>query len=303
MSDTRNDGVSAIQLLRDLDTVVDAHYKWLKDFHRTLVCGLPPDDIDLCDKAHRLSVFGRWFHGGGRDNLAQWPEMRDRIEDAQQQMHRLASALGKACLAGTPLTPNDYDAFMDSAIQLQTELRALQVRITTDVCLVDHLTGAWNRRSMVEKLTDEQERVARNRQPCCLSMMDLDHFKTVNDRHGHAAGDKVLHRVVEQVRDNLRKYDSIFRYGGEEFLLCLPNISADNAVTVVDRLRGEVAGLRIPLTRGEAIGVTASFGVSPVSTERSVEENIDAADKALFRAKVGGRNQVFLWDTTGAVAN
>lgn len=303
MADVRNDGVSVIQVLRELDGVADAHATWLKNFHRALVCGTPPDAADLSAEAHRLTAFGRWFHGGGRDNLAQWPDLRDRLEAAQQQMHRLASALGRICLAETSVAPADYDAFMDAAILFKTELRSLQVRIMTDVCLVDHLTGAWNRRSMYEKLTDEQERVARNRQPCCLSMMDLDHFKAVNDRHGHAAGDKVLHLVVEQVRDNLRKYDSIFRYGGEEFLLCLPNISTDNAVSVVDRLRGEVARLRIPVNREEAIAVTASFGVTPVSTERSVEENIDAADQALFRAKVGGRNQVYLWNKSAALAN
>jgi len=295
MSDDRDDCVSVIQLLRDLDAGVEAHSTWLKQLHRALICGTPPDSKNLSIEAHRLCVFGRWFYAEGRKNLVQWPDLRDGIESAHQTMHRIASKLVAACQTGKPVAAADYDAFMDTAILFKSELRALQFRAITDVCLVDHLTGAWNRYSMFQKLADEQERGARNKQSCCLSMMDLDHFKAVNDRHGHAAGDKVLHSVVERVREYLRKYDSIFRYGGEEFLLCLPNISVADAVAAMDRIREGLGSLQIPLSSGETICVTASFGVSAVVIDRSVEENINAADQALFCAKVSGRNQVCQW--------
>lgn len=299
MADERDNCISVVQLLRELDAGVDAHSAWLKNCHRALVCGTPADSDNLSEEAHRLSGFGRWFYAGGRKYLAQWPDLRDKVESTHQQMHGVARELSAACLAGKPVAEANFDAFMDSEIRFRAELGALRSRIMTDVCLVDHLTGAWNRHSMFEKLSDEKERVARNKQSCCLSMMDIDHFKTVNDRHGHAAGDKVLHLVVEEVRGKLRKYDSIFRYGGEEFLLCLPNTSVDNAMLVVDRVREDVQCLRIPITSGDAIGVTASFGVSAIATDQSVEENISAADQALFRAKVGGRNQVCRWGAAG----
>jgi diguanylate cyclase len=163
------------------------------------------------------------------------------------------------------------------------------------------LTGAWNRNSMFQKLAEEQDRMVRNKQQCCLCMMDLDHFKQVNDTYGHAAGDKVLHFAVEHAGEYLRKYDSIFRYGGEEFLLCLPNISAEDAVVAMDRIRAGLEKLDITLPGGQTIiHVTASFGVAPVSVDRSVEENINVADQALFCAKVSGRNRVCLWGNNEA---
>lgn len=284
-----------LKVLRDLETGIEAHSAWLKQFHRAVACGTPPNADDLSDDAHRLCAFGRWLYDDDGEILEQWSDLRKSIESTHASMHDLARTLFLEQQAGKSLEPSAYDTFMDAAILFKSEVRALQFRIMADVCLVDHLTGAWNRNSMFQKLAEEQERMVRNKQQCCLCMMDLDHFKQINDRHGHAAGDKVLHLVVEHVSEYLRKYDSIFRYGGEEFLLCLPNISADAAVAAMDRIREGLAKLAIALPDGETIHITASFGVAPVSVDRSVEENINVSDQALFCAKVEGRNRVCLW--------
>lgn len=300
MSAARNIGVSALKVLRDLDTGVDAHSAWLKQLHRALICGTQPDTNNLSPDAHRLCVFGRWFYGEGRESLEQWGELRDGIESTHRAMHQIACSLVAAWQSGTPLAPAEYDRFMDSALIFKSELRALQFRIMTDICLLDHLTGAWNRNAMFQKLGDEYERAARLKQPCCLSILDLDHFKAVNDTYGHAAGDKVLYMVVECIRDSLRKYDAIFRYGGEEFLLCLPNIEIDGAVAAMERIRENLATLLISVVGGDTVCVTASFGVAPLAVDRSVEESIMSADRALFCAKAGGRNRVHCWNAGGA---
>ena len=287
--------VPVLKLLRDLDAGIDAHTAWLKQLHRALVCATPPDSADMASDAHRRCAFGRWFYAEARVGLEQWSDGLGGIEATHQTMHERARALLAGRQAAATPDPADYDVFMDAAILFKTEVRALQFRIMADICLVDHLTGAWNRNSMFQRLAEEQERVARNHHACCLCMMDLDHFKQINDRHGHAAGDRVLHQVVELVGGYLRKYDAIFRYGGEEFLLCLPNSSANDAVAAMDRIRAGLERLAIALPGGETIQVTASFGVAAVAVERSVEENIKVADQALFCAKLRGRNQVCQW--------
>lgn len=221
----------------------------------------------------------------------------ESIDSIHREMHARARNLLLRRRDETSLAPDDYDFFMDMAIRFKTEVRGVQFRIINQVCLVDHLTGAWNRNSMFQQLAEEYDRMIRNCQPCCICMVDLDHFKNINDIHGHPVGDKILHSVVNIISSGLRKYDTIFRYGGEEFLLCLPNITIADASLVVDRIRQSVAASDIEISHGVTIRVTASFGVAAMSADLSIEENIEVADRALLCAKVNGRNRICCWDS------
>ena len=130
-------------------------------------------------------------------------------------------------------------------------------------------------------------------QECALMMVDVDHFKGVNDRHGHAAGDAVLTATARCLQAHVRPYDRIYRYGGEEFLVTMLQASLDDAVEMAERLRVSVAAQEIQtLPAGPALRVTASFGVAALTADSPVEESIDNADKALYQAKSAGRNQV-----------
>ncbi len=122
-------------------------------------------------------------------------------------------------------------------------------------------------------------------------MLDLDHFKKINDSYGHAAGDAVLVAVVQCVKSYLRPYDQIYRYGGEEFIICLPSTTLDQASEIVERLRLSISNLDLDF---DAVQVTASFGVTVMSQSHSVEESIRCADKAMYAAKAKGRNCVVL---------
>jgi diguanylate cyclase (GGDEF)-like protein len=124
-------------------------------------------------------------------------------------------------------------------------------------------------------------------------MLDLDHFKQVNDEHGHLAGDKVLISTVQCLQAILRPYDRIYRYGGEEFLLCMPGTTPEEAREVAERMCHAVAAQRIqPDGTDHILRVTASLGVTMLDPSRSVEDSIESADRAMYEAKKLGRNRV-----------
>jgi diguanylate cyclase (GGDEF)-like protein len=176
-------------------------------------------------------------------------------------------------------------------------LRRVQLDIIGELLTTDSLTGCASRRGMLSRLREEQERALRIQRPCCLCLLDFDHFKRVNDERGHPAGDAVLRQSLRFVTGVLRKYDSIYRYGGEEFLICLPGSPMKDAAIVVERIRAGLESLPIRLPSGETMSVTASFGLTEMHPRRPVEEAIADADMALIRAKENGRNRLEFWST------
>ena len=128
-----------------------------------------------------------------------------------------------------------------------------------------------------------------------ICMVDLDHFKQINDTHGHHAGDTVLEAVSAYLVTNLRRYDQVCRYGGEEFVLMLPDTEPEQAVPIVDRLRRGLEDLAIQLDSGERVGITASIGIAPLLPDQPIGASIEHADQAMYAAKRAGRNQVRVW--------
>jgi diguanylate cyclase (GGDEF)-like protein len=127
--------------------------------------------------------------------------------------------------------------------------------------------------------------------------MDLDHFKEINDSHGHRVGDQVLAGAVQYVTAHLRSYDRVFRYGGDEFLILLPAAHVEVASRLIERLRSGLAATKLAADEaGRPLRMTASFGITPLEPDVSAEECIDRADKALLLAKAAGRNRVIRWD-------
>jgi len=155
---------------------------------------------------------------------------------------------------------------------------------------IDALTGAFNRRGLDAALPSQAPRSALITS-LSVAMADIDHFKQVNDTHGHAAGDEVLKRVAQVLTQTLRTGDSVIRYGGEEFLLLLPNADLQAAMRVAERARAAVASARIE-SGGQQLAVTLSLGVAEQGAEESREETIRRADVALYEAKRAGRNCV-----------
>jgi diguanylate cyclase (GGDEF)-like protein len=162
------------------------------------------------------------------------------------------------------------------------------------------LTGLLRREAILEQLDRELERAERYGRPLTIAMADLDHFKEVNDRHGHLAGDSLLRRMSQILAGGLRSTDWIGRYGGEEFLLVLPETGMEGAAAVAEKIRDRVQGTLVPLDDGTPVHVTVSIGLAslddlagPGPGKATGRDLIAAADRSLYAAKNAGRNRVF----------
>ena len=162
----------------------------------------------------------------------------------------------------------------------------------------DCLTGLLNRSATIEALRNELDRASRQGSPVCLMLGDIDHFKIINDTYGHTVGDAVLCEAAQRMRSSLRTYDSVGRYGGEEFLFVLPGCDVQNARNQAERLLAAITSQPVELPR-VAISFTLSIGVVVkynVSVD-DLESLIQAADSALYAAKIQGRNRAVLSGT------
>ncbi len=175
---------------------------------------------------------------------------------------------------------------------IDLEQRILQLANT------DPLTGMLNRRAFMERLKAELERSGRENAPLSIIMADIDHFKRINDEHGHQAGDHVLREFSRGLVKLARPYDFLGRYGGEEFIACLPNTNEEQALSIADRLRRGIEEMVISLSGGVNIPITASIGTASYTAgagKDDVDRIIKRADDALYKAKREGRNRVCAW--------
>lgn len=185
-------------------------------------------------------------------------------------------------------------------VKVQLKIKALQDELKKSnemlkqLSNTDPLTHIFNRRYMMEMLTKEIQRAERKGSPLSLVMIDIDHFKRVNDLYGHQAGDQVLIAIAALSQSTLRSYDFASRYGGEEFVLALPETGHEDALLIAGRLRQSI---QTHTFTGQLMDLktTASMGVStyPASLVSSVPDLIRQADEAMYRAKAAGRNRVF----------
>ena len=156
---------------------------------------------------------------------------------------------------------------------------------------LDELTGIMNRRTIMRALDDELTRSQRTGRPCSVALIDLDHFKRVNDTYGHPTGDEVLRTFAITMFANIRSVDRFGRYGGEEFLLVLPDMPADGAARAMDRLRAIVADLDWSAF-SPGMKVTLSAGVATLKPNETTDSFLARADSALYTAKAQGRNRI-----------
>lgn len=284
---------NALSALNEVDRALAYHLKWLQELHLSLVCRQLPASQQLADDSHLRCEFGQWYEKA--DALLKDQPGFSEVGDLHREMHAQARQLLRTQFAGATISVEEYNAFMRVNLTFRAEAQKYQAGLINLICVVDHLTGAWNRYAMVTKIAEESERAQRTGQPCCLCILDLDHFKRVNDEYGHLAGDLVLQGVVRFLTGRIRKYDYLFRYGGEEFLICLPNTGLADAEALLDRMRLELASMPIDIGEDRSIRITASFGVTELVATEHHDFSIDRADHALLCAKAKGRNQVCSW--------
>jgi diguanylate cyclase (GGDEF)-like protein len=176
--------------------------------------------------------------------------------------------------------------------QRNRELGAAMEQIR-ELVNVDSLTGVYNRRRLFEVIREESSRYSRSPGSFSICLLDIDHFKLVNDTYGHQAGDAILQAVAQSVAGDLRTIDCFGRYGGEEFLMVLPQTPLEGARIKAERVLARVASLKFPKI-GDDFQITVSIGVAEYHNDETTDDTLQRADKALYEAKDAGRNQVRL---------
>jgi diguanylate cyclase (GGDEF)-like protein len=254
-----------------------------------------PMDIILCDlEMPRIDGFKFLSMLKARPDLQDVPVLiLTGMNDRELKIKGLEQ--GASDYITKPFDPEELVARVKVHLKiknLQDDLRRSN-ELLLELSNTDHLTGLFNRRYMMDALDREVQRCIRNGGNLSLIMLDIDHFKKVNDTYGHLQGDVVLQRVAAQLQKELRSYDCAARYGGEEFISILPDSALKEAVFVADRIRTSMQALEFsgPLS---TLKITASLGVAtfPATGVSTVDAFIKQADDALYRAKSNGRNRV-----------
>ena len=173
----------------------------------------------------------------------------------------------------------------------QNSLRELSEALK-DAALRDPLTGLGNRRFLMERIKEESERASRKEVPYSLVILDVDHFKSINDQFGHEAGDTALSRIAHAIQDAIREYDLCGRWGGEEFLILLPETPLEFARQVTERVRQSIEELDFAFLEHGSPRITASLGLTLHHPGEAYSETLNRADSALLQAKSAGRNRI-----------
>lgn len=189
----------------------------------------------------------------------------------------------------------DTSTVRDRRLRASLDSLAGRLSDTWTLATTDLLTNVMNRQALLTRLADELERAGRYRRDLSIVLIDLDNFKRLNDGYGHAAGDKVLHEVAATLRSTVRAVDLVGRYGGEEFMIILPETDVDAAAALAEKLRRVVESRGAVLPEGHVIELTISAGVAGGNGDLRLDALIRDADAALYSAKALGRNQVYVF--------
>jgi two-component system cell cycle response regulator len=263
---------------------------------------------------HRHPKLGQAAVDEAREALAPVPvqepfviEDEDALETADHDAPIVTSVTFAGMVVARVAISPAVDAVADGAILAPILARELgaPLRMTTLVeesqrqASTDPLTGLLNRRAFAAAIDIEIARSTRHHYPLCLMLLDVDHFKKINDTWGHAGGDQVLAAIGRLLRDTMRKSDLASRWGGEEFVLALTSTNVKGGRVAAERVRKQIAALEIRDDKGAAIPITASIGVAVMQPGEPLSQLVDRADQAMYGAKVGGRNRVVV-DETGS---
>ena len=241
--------------------------------------------------AQLLSQHARdfWVHAQAREELVARVHEEGMVDAYEAELQRLDGRRFWGSVAARVLEFNGEQVLISGIwdVSHQRELSARLLSLAT----TDELTGALNRRRSLELAREELERAERYDRPVSLAMMDLDHFKAVNDQFGHAIGDEALREVVQVMRAQLRRPDWLARYGGEELAVLFPETTLEAAMRVTERIRLAVENLAL-MRGGKRVPLTLSAGVATWKKGESLEDFLRRSDTALYAAKDAGRNRV-----------
>lgn len=288
---TTKDDYKDTDIVDALDHAVDGLIAWITDWHAPIVTGNRLVELGAQQQSLlHLKSFQDWFRAHEDDAVIN--------QATVQTLYELSIAIEKQATqlseSGTHTTDSHYRDLMKNVQAFITQARRLERAFAAASSDLDTLTGIQNRHAMRRALERRHDRMERTSARATIALVDLDHFKKVNDTFGHHAGDYVLTVAAQRMLDGIRSYDQLFRYGGEEFLVLLDDAETASTLMVLERLRAGLADTPIALENGTEITQTASFGAAEINKSETIEKTIERADAALYRAKESGRNRIEL---------
>ena len=274
-----------------LDQASQCHMAWTRRVLRCALLRTSPGDDVLAEDAHARCDFGLWFRRN-RERFETIDAATARHLEAQhQRMHVAVRAICRGVLAGAPGDPATLDAFERAQTAVVADLAHLKTAFLSHSARVDALTGLPLRHGLEEDFLRYRASAQRHGERVVAILMDVDHFKRVNDTHGHAVGDLALGHVADVLRTLCRGGERLFRFGGEEFLALQQAPDAGAAEHAAQRLLQGLrdAPLRLPQDAG-TLQLTMCAGLAESGPDESMASVVDRADKALYQAKAAGRD-------------
>lgn len=301
MLSTISQNTAVTQINREIVALYKAiliHSQWQAECNKKIICGQSLPQKFLNSGTHKYCGFGRWYYGEHCHFITN-QEGFLQLENLHKATHEIIEQITGKANNNTPIESDDYNKLIASKKAFTFALVELRDLLISELYSFDFLTGAYNRQAFYFILEKEYARIERSSGCSSIVMVDIDFFKKVNDQYGHLAGDKVLKFFVNYLNMNLRPYDSVGRYGGEEFLICLPDADVEEAQIIMERLRMKLATHPIKIkdkaNKQIEISITASFGISSMRKGHSPGKAIELADVAMYEAKSASRNQVQIY--------
>ena len=277
--------------IAELDAAVEAHMNWTRRILRCAVLRSTPGGDVLDPMAHTLCRFGAWFTANRVESESLDASAARRVEVVHQSMHDAIRSLCAQVLAGQPGLNDDLDAFEASQVELINLLANFKTLILSNAVRQDPLTGLPLRYNIESDFALYQKEARRNRSLLYVVMIDVDHFKPINDTYGHQAGDLVLRHVANTLKQGLRGDEPLYRFGGEEFLWLLKCKSAEEARKSTRRILASVGTTPVPIDDEETLRLTITMGLALAGEMEDLSSAIKRADMALYEGKQSGRNR------------
>ncbi len=269
---------------------------WTRRILRCAVLRTVPGEDVLDPLAHTLCHFGNWFMSS-RDHFEALDAPSSRcVEAVHKTMHDAIRSICTRMLAGQPGNHADLETFEQSQSELLVLLARFKTLILTQAVRHDPLTGLPLRYGIENDFALYRKEARRNRTLLYVAMIDVDHFKPVNDTHGHLVGDMVLRQLAGILKGTLRSNEPLYRFGGEEFLWLLQCKSVAEAEQSAQRLLAAVRGASVPIPDGALLALTVTLGLARVREQDDLSSAIMRADLALYDGKKSGRDRYVIAD-------
>ncbi|MGK2952070.1 MAG: diguanylate cyclase [Thiobacillus sp.] len=279
------------RFVAELDAAVEAHMNWTRRILRCAVLRATPGEDVLDPLAHTLCRFGHWFMAN-RDHFEALDAVAARrVEAVHQTMHDAIRSICNQVLAGQPGQSVDLDAYEQSQSELLGLLAMFKTLVLSQAVRNDQLTGLPLRYGIENEYRLCQNDAQRNHTLLYIVLIDVDHFKRVNDTYGHPVGDRVLQQLVETLKSTLRSGEPLYRYGGEEFLWLLKCKTPEEAKTSARRVLATVGTTPIAIGDDETLRLTITLGLARAGDNEDLSSIIQRADLALYEGKRTGRNR------------